>query len=307
MSTPLSIVVLTLNEANNIGECLDSAAAVPDRFVLDSGSTDGTVAIAASRGAYVAVNPFSSFGQQRNWAHDHLPLAHDWVLHLDADERLTPALLEEAQSAILADDGRLAGFYLAERTLLRGKWLRRAGQYPRYQARLVHRRRMRFIDHGHGQRESATLPFGTLLVPYDHYAFSHGVEAWLRKHVGYAAREVRQMLEAGPPPGGLRALWSSDRVAARRAAKYWAMKMPCRPLLRWLQILILNAGILDGAVGLEYARMMKVFQEMIDLCLREAYDTRTARNVAVGTGQPAPGGPLLGVASRTGTASDLHE
>ena len=272
MSIPFSVVILSLNEAVNIGECLESASGVDEIFVVDSGSTDATVAIAAAHGAHVAVNPFASFGQQRNWAHDRLPLAHDWVLHLDADERLTPALLEEARAAVFADDGSLAGFYVPERTLLRGRWLRRAGQYPRYQARLVHRRRMSFVDHGHGQREASALPFGTLSSPYDHHAFSHGTEAWLRKHVAYAAREVKQVLDASVRTVPLSTLWSSDRIAARRAAKYWAMRMPFRPQLRWFQIMIANGGILDGRAGLEYARMMKVFQEMIDLCLHEARD-----------------------------------
>ncbi len=283
MSVPFSVVVLTLNEATNIGQCLDSAAAVEDLFVVDSGSTDATVAIAKARGARVAVNPFTSFGQQRNWAHDHLPLSHDWVLHLDADERLTQALLEEARAAVNRDDGTLAGFFIAERTLLRGKWLRRAGQYPRYQARLVHRRRMRFVDHGHGQRESSALPFGALSAPYDHHAFSHGIEAWLRKHVGYAAREVKQIRETAGTRPSLAALWCPDRIMARRAAKYWAMKLPFRPRLRWLQIMIANGGILDGAPGWEYARMMKLFQEMIDLCLREGGDSAaTSRQGAAG-------------------------
>jgi glycosyltransferase involved in cell wall biosynthesis len=280
MPTPYSVVVLTLNEAANIAQCLDSAADADEVFVVDSGSTDATVAIAAARGARVATNPFSSFGQQRNWAHDSLPLAHDWVLHLDADERLTLALLKEATARVLADDGSLAGFYLAERTLLQGSWLRHAGQYPRYQARLVHRRRMRFVDHGHGQREFSALPFGTLAAPYDHHAFSHGVEAWLRKHAGYAAREAQQILEAHGAPPRLSTLWSSDRIAARRAAKYWAMKLPFRPSFRWLQIMIMNGGLLDGAPGREYARMMMTFQQMIDLCLHEARENHLGRSHA---------------------------
>jgi glycosyltransferase involved in cell wall biosynthesis len=275
MPTPFSAVILTFNEEINVGDCLKSAADIDDVFVLDSGSSDATVSIATARGARVHVNPFRSFGQQRNWAHENLPFAHDWILHLDADERLTPALIEEARSAVASDDGRLAGFYLAERTLLRGKWLRRAAHYPRYQARLVHRARMRFVDHGHGQRESSPLPFGTLANAYDHHAFSHGIETWLRKHAGYAARDVEQMLAAeSSATVSFSALWSSDRVAAHRAVKQWAMRMPCRPLLRWLQVLILSGGLLDGTAGWEYARMMRVFQEMIDLCLREGRHRR---------------------------------
>ena len=268
---PCSVVVLTLNEERNIGACLASLPGFDDRHVLDSGSTDATLRIAARYGAASGMNPFASFGQQRNWGHDHLPLQHRWVLHLDADERMTGVLAAEIASVIDADDGKLAGYLIPERTLLRGRWLRHSGQYPRYQARLVHRDRMRFVDHGHGQRESSSLPFGTLMNPYDHLAFSHGLEHWLRKHAGYATREAAQILSAKSGGEPLVAqLFSGNAMQRRRALKQIAVRLPMRPLLRFLHILIVNRGILDGGAGWEYARMMRVFQEMIDLALIEA-------------------------------------
>jgi glycosyltransferase involved in cell wall biosynthesis len=268
---PCSVVVLTLNEERNIGPCLESLAGFDDCHVLDSGSTDATLQIAARYGATSGLNPFTSFGQQRNWGHDHLPLRYGWVLHLDADERMTPALAEEISSVIRADEGKFGGYHIAERTLLRGGWLRYSGQYPRYQARLVHRGRMKFVDHGHGQRESSSLPFGTLANPYDHLAFSHGLEHWLRKHAGYATREAAQILKSGVGIESLSAgLFSTNAMQRRRALKQLAMHLPMRPLLRFVHILIVNRGIFDGRAGWEYARMMRVFQEMIDLALIEA-------------------------------------
>ena len=273
-----SVIVLTLNEERNIGACLESLAGFDDLHVLDSGSTDATLRIAARCGAASAFNPFTSFGQQRNWGHDHLPLRSRWVLHLDADERMTARLAVEIAAVLAADDGTLAGYHVAERTLLRGGWLRHSGQYPRYQARLVHRDRMRFVDHGHGQRESSGLPFGTLKNPYDHLAFSHGLEHWLRKHAGYATREAAQILSStAAGEGSLMAhLFSGNAMQRRRALKQLAMHMPMRPLLRFLHILIVNRGILDGRAGWEYARMMRVFQEMIDLALAEARNEATS-------------------------------
>jgi len=266
-----SVVVLTLNEERNIAACLDSLAELDDVHVLDSGSTDATLQIAARYGASSAVNAFTSFAQQRNWAHDNMSLRHPWVLHLDADERMTPALAAEMRAVLAADSGQVGGYLLAERTLLRGRWLRYAGQYPRYQARLVHRDRMKFVDHGHGQRESSRLPFGALANPYDHLAFSHGLEHWLRKHAGYATREAAQILQSGSGEESLVAqLFSSNAMQRRRALKQLSMRLPMRPLLRFLHVLILNRGVLDGAAGWEYARMMRVFQEMIDLSLTEA-------------------------------------
>lgn len=263
-----SVVVLTLNEQINIEACVASLDGLGDVHVLDSGSRDGTTSLAERAGARVAVNPFRSFGQQRNWAHDHVPVASDWVLHLDADERMTPALATEIRAAIAADDGQFAGWLLAEKTILNGRWLRHAAQYPRYQARLVHRRRMRFVDYGHGQREESDLPFGRLQEPYEHHAFSHGIEHWLVKHAGYAMREAQQILSEQPAStvgAAAATTWWSDAVSRRRALKRFAMRLPMRPALRWLHVMA-SGGWRDGAVGLQYARMMSTFQHMIDLC-----------------------------------------
>lgn len=266
-----SVIVLTLNEERNIGACLQSLSDFDDCHVLDSGSTDSTLAIAARHGASAAIHPFVSFGQQRNWGHDQLPLKHRWVLHLDADERMTPPLAEEIDAVIAADSGKVAGYHLAERTLLRGGWLRYSAQYPRYQARLVHRDRMRFVDHGHGQRELSALPFGILRNPYDHLAFSQGIEHWMRKHAGYATRDAAQLLKSAAGAHSLAAqLFSRNPVERRRAVKQISLHLPMRPLLRLLHVLIVNRGILDGRAGWEYARMMRLYQEMIDLSLIEA-------------------------------------
>lgn len=265
-----SVVVLTLNEEINLAACLNSLAGFDDVHVLDSGSTDRTARIATAHGARVSVNRFLSFGDQRNWAHRHMPLRHDWVLHLDADERMTSALRAEIEQALQADRGELCGYMLAERTLLGGHWLRHAGQYPRYQARLVHRRRMAFVDHGHGQRERSALPLGRLTQPYDHHAFSHGLEHWLRKHAGYAMREAEAAQDQGAPTLLLlRQALASRGVERRRALKTLSQRAPLRPLLRRLYVLVVCRGLLDGRAGWQYAQMMAVFQQMIDLCMQE--------------------------------------
>ena len=277
LTIPCSVVVLTLNEQANLRPCLASLGQTQDVHVLDSGSTDGTCEIARQCGAQVANNPFRSFGDQRNWAHDRIALRHDWVLHLDADERLTAPLAQEIRQVIAADVGLLAGWLIPEMTLLNGRWLRHAAQYPRYQARLVHRRRMHFIDHGHGQRESSELPFGHMRSAYEHLAFSHGLEHWLRKHATYAMQEARQSLEGeqAQRESGLAPLLTADPVARRRALKRLALRMPLRPTLRWLHVMGSGAW-LDGSAGLQYASMMRSFQQMIDLCVEDLRQQRSA-------------------------------
>lgn len=281
IAVPCSVVILTLNEELNLADCLRSLGCFDDIHVLDSGSTDATASIASRFGAALAVNRFESFGQQRNWGHDRLPLRHPWVLHLDADERMNPELESEIRDVIAGDTAEFAGFFIAERTLLNGQWLRYAGQYPRYQARLVHRDRMRFIDHGHGQREQSALPFRHLRSPYEHHAFSHGIEHWLCKHVGYAMREAEAAETASASwPELVGRVWGSHGTDRRRALKHLAERVPARPFLRWLYVLVICRGVLDGPAGWQYAQMMKVFQEMIDLCADE-------RRISSSTGRVA--------------------
>jgi glycosyltransferase involved in cell wall biosynthesis len=268
---PVSVVILTLNEEDNIPGCLASCAWSDDVHVLDSGSKDRTVELSRSLGAGVHTNPFESFGAQRNWAIDNIPLRHDWVFHLDADERFTPELVR-AMDRLVASGPAEAGFHVPSRLMFMGQWLRRAGGYPVYQMRLFHRARMRFCDHGHGQREQSEGQVGRLDEPYLHFAFSKGLHDWLDKHNRYSTLEARQMLAEGGEGASagalLGAVFGGDRIARRRALKRLTSRTPCRATARRLYTLLVQGGLLDGRAGWTYARMLAVYEEMIALKLR---------------------------------------
>lgn len=261
---PVSVVILAHDERGNIDPCLDSLGRFPDTHVLDSGSTDGTAERVQERGVAVHHNPFSGFGTQRNWAIDHIPTAHDWQFHLDADERMTPALADELARTIAANPS-VGGYRVPSKLLFCGKWLKRCGQYPGYQVRFFHKGRLRFDDHGHGQRERTNLPVGTLAEPLLHHGFSKGVDNWFRKHVGYARREAEQAFsQAGDKPS----LWSRDPINRRRAVKRLASRLPGRYFLRLIHLLVLRRGILDGWPGVTYAHMLACYEGMIEVYLK---------------------------------------
>ncbi len=138
----LSAIVITHNEAANIGACLDSVACCDERIVVDCGSTDDTVAIARSRGARVELNDWRGFGPQKNFA---LSLATGaWVLSIDADERVTPELAAAIKAAIaytIAD-----GFELPRLSSFCGRPMRHSGWYPDYVLRLFRRGKAKFDD-----------------------------------------------------------------------------------------------------------------------------------------------------------------
>lgn len=264
----VSVVVLTFNEAANLPRCLASVAWADDVLVLDSGSTDGTVDVARRHGARVLQRPFDSFGAQRNYAMEAGDLRGEWVLHLDADEAVPGSLRTELQQIMRAGT-HFDAFRVPARILLGGHWLRHAGMYPSYQVRFGRRDCLRFLDHGHGQREDlAAERVGTLQHPLDHHNFSKGLNDWFARHLRYARAEALQQ-HALRAPIRITDMFAGDPVVRRRSAKAVAERMPLRPLLRFLYVYIARGGALDGRAGLDYALMLAVYQFFIDLNLRE--------------------------------------
>lgn len=264
--TPVSIIILTHNEERNLPDCLESLADFDDVHVLDCGSADRTREIAQAHGALVHCNPFRSFGQQRNWAIDHIDARYEWQFHLDADERMTPELAAELRRVVLANPS-LGGYLVPSKLMFAGRWLKYAGQYPAYQMRFFHKRRTRFVDYGHGQREETPHGVGALEQPILHYGFSKGLDDWLHKHVGYARSEAEQALanDSSASPGGL---FSFDGTTRRRALKRLVGRLPGRYFLRLAYMLLWRRAILDGWAGITYAHMLATYESMIDVYLR---------------------------------------
>jgi acetyltransferase-like isoleucine patch superfamily enzyme/glycosyltransferase involved in cell wall biosynthesis len=266
---PISVVVLTLNEEVNIADCLASCAWSDDVHVLDSGSMDRTVEISRSLGAGVWQHPFTSFGEQRNWAIENIPMRHEWIFHLDADERFTPELAR-AMGELLARKPEEAGFHIPQKLMFMGRWLKRSAAYPTYQMRLFHRTRMRFCDYGHGQRELTEGAVGSLNVPYLHYGFAKGLYDWFDKHNRYSSLEALQFANRVLGHGTglrLRDVLSGDRVKRRRAWKDLGYRLPFRAQLRWFVTLFVLGGILEGRAGLTYAGLISTYERMTSLKL----------------------------------------
>ncbi|MAC19924.1 MAG: hypothetical protein CMJ23_09670 [Phycisphaerae bacterium] len=263
----LSVVILTLDEEINIRACIESLEGVEDIHVLDSGSSDRTCEMAREMGAKVSFHDFESFGSQRNWAIDNMPLENQWVLHLDADERMTPELLEEIR-VLLAGDPEEAGFFVPSKLMFMKRWLKHAGGYPTYQVRLFHTGRLRFTDYGHGQREETDGEVGTLRQPYLHDAFSKGLDDWLAKHNRYSRQEAEQAIAEKAEGIRLRHLWSSDSVVRRRTMKRIAYRLPARASLRWWYIYLGQLGFLEGREARTYATLITTYERMTGIKIK---------------------------------------
>jgi (heptosyl)LPS beta-1,4-glucosyltransferase len=169
--TRLAAIVLTKNEEQHIGDCLDSLAWADRRVVVDSFSTDRTCDIAREHGAEVIAHPFSDYAAQRNVAIDAVDA--DWLFFVDADERATPELAEEIKTIVAGRLGRgteIVGWNVPRRNYLFGKLTRGAGYWPDYQMRLLKRGHARY-DRPASEIVILDGPAGNLQQPLIHYNY----------------------------------------------------------------------------------------------------------------------------------------
>lgn len=270
-----SILILTKNEEANIAACLDSVAWCDDIVVLDSHSTDHTREIAKKRGARVFEREFDDFGAQRNHALDHIEFRHPWVFHLDADERFNETLRRECEEAIAED--KHSAYFVANRIIFLGRWIRHSSQYPYHQVRLVKRGEARFAKSGHGQKEDSALRgTGYLQTPYDHLNFSKGIADWVDRHNRYSSEEAGEasLLCDGPVP--MADIFSGASLVRKRALKRLHARLPARWLWKFFYLYVGKGGFLDGYPGFAYCMLNGFYDFLISVKIVERKTGRQA-------------------------------
>ncbi|MGE5299451.1 MAG: glycosyltransferase family 2 protein [Acidobacteriota bacterium] len=224
MSLSISVAVITKNEAERLPDCLKSISFADDIVVVDSGSSDGTVEIAREFGCRVSVEDWKGYGPQKNSAVGKC--RHEWVLLLDADERIpaeTAGVIKEVIRNPLAD-----AYRLRRKNYLHGRWLRHSGYWPDRQIRLVNRNRGSFRGTIHEQWATSGR-VADLEAHIDHYAFS-GYSDMLKTLNDYSTIIAEE-------------LYSSGRRANSISPVYHGIGM-------FLKIYFIERGFLDGMDGL---------------------------------------------------------
>jgi glycosyltransferase involved in cell wall biosynthesis len=269
---PVSIIIPTLNEERNIAACIASVRGWADQvFVLDSLSNDRTVAIAESLGAHVYRRRFDDFSRHKNWALDNLPLHNDWILFLDADERVTDELRCELDSVLAAPTPPFDGYYVGMRYRFMGGWLNHGGVCPNWNLRLFKHRSGRYEDrivHEHVVLDGRAGYLRARLEQHDHkgleryidrhniYSSMEALEAWRLRHHNNAGRIGKRLLTRGPE--------------RRRLIKEFAYRyLPCRALLRFVWMYLVRGGFLDGRTGFRYCALAACYEYQVSLKLRE--------------------------------------
>ncbi len=254
-SLPISAIVLTYNEEKYIEGCLLSLSGlVTEVFVVDSGSNDQTVELARRLGATVVYHPFEDYSKQRNWALQHLPLQCEWVLHLDADHRVTEQLRQSLQRVFERPiSSEIQGFMVSRRTIFMGKWIRYGGHYPVYHTVLFRRGRgycepRRYDQHFCVDGKVVRLE-GDIedLVTDSLYRFTERHNLW-------SSWEAAEQLQRNNNPaveGLTPKLWGNP-VQRRRYWKRRYERLPLfwRPFLYFIVRYFFRFGFLDGRRGL---------------------------------------------------------
>lgn len=226
---PISAVLITKNAAHQLVDCLASVAFCDEIVVVDSGSDDGTAEIAGRHGARVIQSEWRGFGPQKQFAVDQA--SHDWVLCIDADERVSEGLQEsirEVRGAV-SSAPTFSAYRFARRNRFMGRYLRHGEGYPDWSLRLFDRRHARWSDNPVHEKVIAAGAIGTLQGDLLHES-AESLETYLAKQNRYSTLAAEEALASG-----------------KRAT---VMHLLFSPLLRFVKFYFLRLGLLDGLPGL---------------------------------------------------------
>jgi glycosyltransferase involved in cell wall biosynthesis len=240
---PCSILILTKNEAHNIVSCIESVCFSDDVLVFDSFSDDNTVELAHKAGARVIRHRFENYGAQREAARVLGNYKYDWVLALDADERVDSVLATELRKTLLETPESVSAYRLRRKDYFRGKWIKHATLYPSWHLRVYRHQRISYPVRGVHEYPDVHGTVGKLCGHLLHDNFSHGLPQWWRRHIRYAELEAAEIV--GTQNNDLpsfRDLIQRDPVRRRRALKALSYQMPFRPELRYVYMMLLRGS-----------------------------------------------------------------
>jgi glycosyltransferase involved in cell wall biosynthesis len=286
---PLSVLIPVKDEIDNIEDCLASVAFADDIVVVDSSSTDGTAERAKELGARVVNFQWNGqFPKKKNWALGNIEWKHEWVLILDADERIVPELAQEIARAIKRPNRD--GYYINRRFMFMGGWLRHCGYYPSWNLRLFKHGKGRYErlevsgDTGSGDNEVhehivmdgvGKERIGALKHDMLHYAYP-SIAVWIEKHNRYSNWEARVFVAPDKDSEfwKLRATPFGNPLERKRWIKRVAQRLPMRPTLRFLYHYLYKKGFLDGHRGMIFCRLL-AWYEFVSIA--KAEELRTAK------------------------------
>lgn len=289
---PISVLIPAKNEEDNLSTCLESVNRADEVFVVDSQSSDRSIAIAESYGANVVQFHFNGrWPKKKNWALENLPFRNEWVLIVDCDERIPPELWAEIATAI--EDPNYNGYYLNRRVFFLNRWIQHGGRYPDWNLRLFKHQQGRYEnlsteevpntgDNEVHEHVILSGKVGYLKNDMLHEDF-RDIYHWLERHNRYSNWEARvylNLLTGKDQSHTIGANFFGNAVQRKRFLKRVWVYLPFKPTLRFLLVYIFQLGFLDGRAGYIYARLMSQYEYQIGIKLYELREFGGHLNVA---------------------------
>ena len=258
-----SALILTFNEENIIGKCLDAIDFVDEIIIFDSYSKDKTLDIARKKGAKIVQRKFDNYSSQRNAALKSVSKSTEWILMIDADEIVTTSLKDEIQN-IIKDNNAAELYRVRRKDMFLGKWLKYSSGYPTWFPRLFKYGEV-YVEREINEEYITNGRIGHLNEHLIHYPFNKGINWWFQKHNLYSEMEAEKMISENRKVLNLKLLFSSDPVNRRKFFKRLSFKIPFRPHLVFFLFFFVRLGFLDGYPGYTFCKLRKIYESMIDV------------------------------------------
>lgn len=266
----ISVLIITKNEEHDLPHCLATLTWTDDVHVFDSFSSDKTLDIAKKAGAHVSQRAFDGYASQRNAALKSLSFKYEWILILDADERVSIQLVEEMQSAVKEASPNHSAFRLRRKDYFFGKWLKHSQISPFY-IRLV-KKGMVIYHREINEVLEVDGHISELNHSFDHFPFSKGISHWIDKHNRYSSMEAQRCIMEQSDEfqfSVFKALFSKDFHQRRYHQKGLFYKLPGRPFIKWFYMVFIKKAFLDGFAGITYASLQSIYEYFIFLKTKE--------------------------------------
>ncbi|MBI5892853.1 MAG: glycosyltransferase family 2 protein [Deltaproteobacteria bacterium] len=232
----ISVTIIALNEEENISACLESVKWADEILVSDSGSADKTVQICKEYGAKVFIDEWHGFGRQKNLIASRAK--NNWILNIDADERITPDLKKEIESVL--NRGCCEGYNIPRKNFFGNKWIRHCGWYPDYNLRLYRKDKARFNERNVHEAVQINGKVGCLKNPLEHYTYKN-ISDYLKRMDRYSTLAAEEMFKTG---------FKGSRVQGFKGARVRMVDLTLRPFFTFLKMFILQKGFMEGYTGL---------------------------------------------------------
>jgi len=274
----ISVIILTFNEEKHIARCLKSLLRFTNKiFVVDSGSTDQTVAIAESLGAKVVQNTWITYAIQFNFGIEKNPFDTRWLMRMDADEYVTPELALEIKHRLENLSQATTGVYVKRRVVFMNQWIKHGGYYPTWLLRLWQNGKgvceELWMDEHIKLFEGSTVQFENDIVDHN----LNNLTWWTQKHNLYAIREVVDLLNisynfANIQQVAPRLFGTQDQRKRYLKLKYASLPLFTRPFLYFFYRYFVKLGFLDGKKGLIWHLLQGLwYRFLVDAKLFEVY------------------------------------